>query len=106
MIKKYLLIALTLLSTTSCLKYYSLSLDRPLLVSTKAPEGPAEYKKGWEDGCNSSISAVNSPLFLSVGTAPFTYDKNFENSTLYFKAWKYGYEHCGFSLRSLAKYTF
>lgn len=106
MLKKYLSVILVLFSTSSCINYSTFDIRKPMLMSTKVPEGPAEYMKGWKDGCDSGITATNSHLLLSVGHSPFAYDQNFEGNQLYFQAWRYGFEHCGYSIRTLARYSF
>ena len=46
--KKYILILGLALVLSSC---------RPLWLGMVDPSGPPEYKLGWEDGCDSGISA-------------------------------------------------
>jgi hypothetical protein len=70
------------------------------------PEGPENYQKGWSDGCESSVAATNTNLQLFLKTHRYTLDTvRWQKDWLYRKAWGYGYQHCGFSLRAMSRYN-
>ncbi len=82
------------------------NLTKPLAVNTTPPPGPYNYQKGWKDGCETGISATNNSMQLILGTRQFTLDPQLRNDALYNKAWKYGFNHCGYSMRTVARYQF
>lgn len=98
---RYTLI-LSLLLCSACTSV----LTKPLAVNTTPPPGPYNYQKGWKDGCETGLASTNNTLQLSLGTHRFTLDDQLRNDTLYNRAWKYGFNHCGFSMRSVARYSF
>lgn len=59
------------------------------------PQGPPEYRLGWEDGCDSGVSAQGSPLFKAI----FGFKKRPEmgNNELYKQAWNEGFTYCRFT---------
>ena len=103
------ILVLALLSCSGCSTADSPVLNqltKPLAVSTTPPPGPYNYQKGWKDGCETGIASTNSSFQMSLGTHRFTLDEQLRNDTLYNRAWKYAFNHCGFSMRSLARYHF
>lgn len=81
-------------------------LTRPTPISVTPPDGPYTYQQGWRDGCESGIAATNHFFQLSVGTRQFTLDEQLRNDRLYNQAWRYAFNHCGYSMRSIARYDF
>ncbi|MCE3232153.1 MAG: hypothetical protein K0R98_410 [Rickettsiaceae bacterium] len=77
----------------------------PITLNTAPPEGPEEYQKGWHDGCESGITATNTSPLMMLGTYKYTLDEELRYNNLYNAAWKYGYNHCGYSMKSLAQYS-
>ncbi len=84
------MLAGSLLLTASC---------RPLALYGVGPEGPAEYKLGWEDGCDTGISA-DSPVFYK---AIYGYKKRPEMGAnpLYTQGWNDGFTYCRFHMGAL-----
>jgi hypothetical protein len=93
------------LSLTACGAGYKLDFSKPITLNTTPPEGPTEYRQGWSDGCESGLSATMSTFYLAVGAHQYTLDENLRYDNLYNVAWKYGYNHCGYSMRSMAQYS-
>jgi hypothetical protein len=81
-------------------------LTKPFTVNTTPPAGPHNYQQGWKDGCETGISSTNNATQLLLGTHRFTIDPGLRNDPLYNKAWRYGFNHCGYSMRSVARYQF
>lgn len=79
---------------------------KPVSLDINPPEGPRNYRQGWSDGCQTGLSSTNTNFHQAIGSYKFTLDKNLRYDPLYNKAWKYGYNHCGYSMKSLAQYSF
>ncbi len=80
--------------------------SKPVAINTNPPEGPYNYRKGWNDGCQSGLAATNTFFQMSLKTKKFTLDEKLRYDRLYNAGWKYAYNHCGYSMRSLAMYSF
>ncbi len=80
--------------------------NKPISLNTNPPKGPYDYQKGWKDGCESGIASTNTFFQTTLGTHKFTLDQSLRNDRLYNQAWRYGFNHCGYSMRALAKYDF
>lgn len=87
--KKLLILALCVLS--SC---------RPVALWWSEPEGPPEFKLGWEDGCDTGLSAQDTGYMYR---AAYGYKKRPEmaDNELYKKGWDEGFSYCRFSAASL-----
>ena len=84
-VRHSLLIAACLIALGGC---------RPLSLYGIEPEGPPEYKLGWEDGCDSGISAEKGAIFsFTVG---FRKRPEMANSQLYASGWSDGFTFCRF----------
>jgi hypothetical protein len=103
--KKILALIIISLSMTACNSGYKLDFSKPITLNTTPPEGPTEYQQGWKDGCESGISATNTSFYMTIGAHKYTLDEELRNNNLYAVAWKYGYNHCGYSMRSMAQYS-
>ena len=88
----------------------------PLLVITSAlggcrptslyfvdPAGPADYKLGWEDGCDSGVSAQGG--IVSKMIYGFKKRPELGDNELYKSAWNEGFTYCRFSLDPTGKST-
>lgn len=89
---RYGLVLLGLLAMTSC---------RPLSLYGVGPEGPPEYKLGWEDGCDSGLSAQGGALYR--GTFGFKKRPEMNDNDLYKTAWNEGFTYCRFALDPVDK---
>ena len=100
-----IILALAFLSTACTGRNHTFDWTKPVSLNTNAPDGPYNYRKGWEDGCETGLASNNTRLHLFIGSHKFTLDKQLRHDNLYSKAWNYGYNHCGFSMKALAQYS-
>lgn len=89
-----ILVVGALLAVASC---------RPLTLYGVTPAGPPEYRLGWEDGCDSGLSAQGGSLYR----ASFGFKKRPElgDNDLYKTAWNEGFTYCRFTLDPVDKAT-
>lgn len=97
------LLVLSLCSACGSLKSVG---SKPYAVDTTPPKGPHNYQQGWKDGCESGISSTNTFFQLSVGSHQFVLHNELRADKLYNQAWRYGFNHCGYAMRSLERYQF
>src|SRR5580692_8135216 len=85
--KKCLALTLLALVLSSC---------RPFWLNTVSPEGPPEYKLGWEDGCDTGLSAEGGWDYKLM----YGFKKRPEMSAndQYKQGWNEGFTYCRFSL--------
>src|SRR3954471_10869801 len=87
--KRVILIASVLLLTSAC---------RPIALQFVDPPGPPEYKLGWEDGCDSGLSAEGGWDYkLMYG---FKKRSEMAANDQYKQGWNEGFTYCRFSLAS------
>jgi len=79
---------------------------KPVALDMRAPEGPSNYQQGWTDGCTSGLASTVNSLQMTLGSYKFTLDQKLRYDKLYNVAWKYAYNHCGYSMKTLAQYNF
>jgi hypothetical protein len=84
-----------LLLTTALL----LSNCRPLVLYGVDIEGPAEYQLGWEDGCDTGLSA-DSPMFYKMMYG-FKKRPEMGANDLYKQGWNEGFSYCRFTSGAL-----
>jgi len=74
---------------------------RPPSLYLVDPAGPPEYKLGWEDGCDSGLSAQGG----MVAKMAYGFKKRPEmaDNELYKTAWNEGFTYCRFSLDPVDK---
>ena len=77
---------------------------KPVTLDMNPPKGPENYQQGWVDGCKTGVASTNTKLHLAIGSYQFTLDETLRYDELYNKAWRYGFNHCGYSMKSLAQY--
>lgn len=69
---------------------------RPVTLQMVTPSGPPEYTLGWEDGCDSGLSAEGSLEYkLLYG---FKKRPEMASSDQYKQGWNEGFTYCRFSL--------
>ena len=87
--KKRLIWALLFLSLASC---------RPVSTWFAAPDGPPEYQLGWQDGCDTGLSAQGSYIYRAV----YGFKKRPEmlENDLYKNGWNEGFSYCRYILAS------
>lgn len=71
---------------------------RPFWVLTVDPQGPPEYQLGWQDGCDSGMSAEGEWSYKLM----FGFKKRPEMSAndQYKQGWNEGFTYCRFSYSS------
>ena len=72
---------------------------RPTALQTVKPSGPPEYQLGWQDGCDTAISAKGSVIYKWI----FGFKKRpeMEAIDLYKSGWNEGFTYCRFSETNL-----
>ena len=88
---RYSLIFILFLILTSC---------RPLALSFASPEGPPEFKLGWEDGCDSGLSAEDSGTIYRLAYG-FKKRPEMIDNEQYRHGWTDGFQYCRFSAAAL-----
>lgn len=68
---------------------------RPIWLYTVDPSGPPEYRLGWEDGCDSGISAEGN--FTDKMLFGFKKRPELSASDQYKQGWNEGFTYCRFS---------
>jgi hypothetical protein len=74
----------------------ALSACRPMWLMTVNPSGPPEYQLGWEDGCDSGLSAEGSWYYKM--TYGFKKRPEMAASDQYKQGWNEGFTYCRFAL--------
>jgi hypothetical protein len=88
-IKQYAALSLLVLAVAGC---------RPLWTFTVSPSGPPEYQLGWEDGCDSGLSAEGTWDYkLTYG---FKKRPEMAANDQYKQGWNEGFTYCRFALAS------
>jgi hypothetical protein len=79
----------------------ALSGCRPSMMYWVAPEGPAEYQLGWQDGCDTGISAQGGYMYQAV----FGFKKRPEmgENDQYKQGWNEGFTYCRFVMDTYTK---
>ncbi len=89
---------LSRISRLSCaaLALLVLANCRPTTLYWVKPEGPAEYQLGWQDGCDSGLSAFSGLFYKMM----YGYKKRPElgANDLYKQGWNEGFTYCRFTL--------
>ncbi|MEZ5692149.1 MAG: hypothetical protein R3D71_10880 [Rickettsiales bacterium] len=89
MLKNKLLIILPVLAVSGC---------KPFWLNFVAPDGPPEYQLGWEDGCDSGISAEGG--WADKMMFGFKKRPELAGNDQYKQAWNEGFTYCRFSYAS------
>ncbi len=76
-----------------------LSGCRPVELWWSRPEGPPEYTAGWEDGCDTGLSAQDSGYMYR---AVYGYKRRPEmmDNEQYKNGWTEGFSYCRFTAAS------
>lgn len=83
--KKIVLAALAISSLVAC---------RPMPLYYVRVEGTPEYKLGWEDGCDTGVSAESG--FSYILAYGFKKRPELANNEQYKSAWNEGFTYCRF----------
>lgn len=75
------------------------SACRPLDLYYVDPSGPSEYQLGWQDGCDTGLSAQGGFIYKML----YGFKKRPEmgNNELYKQAWNEGFTYCRFSYAAI-----
>ncbi len=87
--KKLLIAASALLMMAGCRPMWLLAID---------PVGPPEYQLGWEDGCDTGMSAEGNWYYKM--TYGFKKRPEMAANEQYKQGWNEGFTYCRFSLDS------
>ncbi len=89
----YILLTISLLALGAC---------RPTSTYFTQPQGPPEYKLGWEDGCDTGVAATTS----GINRLMFGFKKRPElgDNELYKSAWNEGFTYCRLTTEGVDKY--
>jgi len=69
---------------------------RPMWLNTIDPPGPPEYKLGWEDGCDTGLSAEGEWYYKAM--YGFKKRPEMASNEQYKTGWNEGFTYCRFSL--------
>ena len=69
---------------------------RPADLYLVNPSGPQEYRLGWEDGCDTGLSAEGGPLYKMVWG--FKKRPEMSSNEMYKQAWNEGFTYCRFTV--------
>ncbi len=88
--KKLTLVIMVTLLVASC---------RPTDLYYVEPTGPSEYRLGWQDGCDTGLSAMGGFVYKML----YGFKKRPEmgNNEMYKQAWNEGFTYCRFSYSSI-----
>lgn len=90
MLKKRLITVALVLALGAC---------RPMWTLTVDPSGPPEYQLGWEDGCDTGMSAEGSYYYkLMYG---FKKRTELAANDQYKQGWNEGFTYCRFALDTM-----
>jgi hypothetical protein len=79
----------------------ALGACRPTSLFYITPEGPREYQLGWQDGCDTGLSAHDTFIYkIMYG---FKKRPEFGNNDQYKTGWNEGFSYCRFSIDSQSK---
>lgn len=78
----------------------TLGACRPLWMQTVSPTGPPEYRLGWEDGCDSGVSAEDSGMMYKM-VLGFKKRPEMAGEEQYKAGWNEGFSYCRFSYASI-----
>jgi hypothetical protein len=70
---------------------------RPVSIWFATPDDhPAEYQLGWQDGCDTGLSAQGSYLYRAV--YGFKKRPEMEQNDLYKQGWNEGFTYCRYAM--------
>lgn len=69
---------------------------RPVSTWFAQPDGPAEYQLGWQDGCDTGLSAQGTYIHRAV----YGFKKRTEmlENDLYKSGWNEGFTYCRYAI--------
>jgi hypothetical protein len=88
-LRKTVLLLFALVLVSSC---------RPISIWFASPDGPPEYKLGWEDGCDTGLSAQGTYIYRAI--YGFKKRPEMADNDQYKAGWNEGYSYCRFAMAS------
>ena len=88
----------------SCRMPDNFGFYQPVLMETRVPDGPAEYKAGWHGGCRSALASkvfANSSVYQS-GPGTYFGSGAFSHDSMYQTGWGQGWFSC---VLTIAEFT-
>lgn len=89
------------LAVTGCTgKDGEFDIRKPYSLDLTPPEGPAEYERGWSDGCESGMHAYSNNFMKALRSFEFRQDPKLRGNKMYYQAWKDAYLYCAIYLET------
>ena len=85
-----ILIALAVLVIAGC--HNPITEPKPLFLETKLTYGPAEYRQGYQDGCESALGAYGNSYQKTMYGLQKTAE--YQNNRMYNQVWKDAWAYC------------
>lgn len=95
--KKILLFITTLILLNSCRPPDNFGFYQPITLSTKVPDGPAEYQAGWYAGCRTAMSQkgfANGGVYLADNHGPNLGSGIYQHDSGFQTGWGQGWFAC------------
>lgn len=92
MIKRTLTLLLLPLAINGCYSLPDSLKPMPWLFKQVPKDAPAEFKKGWYDGCESGLASMTNSFYRS--SYRFQQDPALRKDPVYYKTWKDTYTFC------------
>lgn len=84
-----------MMSISACTgKGGTLDLRKPVSLNLEPPQGPNEYRQGWQDGCESGMNAYSSQFYKSLKVFKLKQDPLLRNNKMYYQVWKDAFLYC------------
>lgn len=91
LIQIFFIVAVSIIFTGCEHMYNQITKPRPYGLAP-TPEGTAIFKQGWEDGCDTGLSAYGNDTYKRLYT--FKQDLVLVDNPEYYRAWKDAYLYC------------
>jgi hypothetical protein len=97
MFLKVMVLVLALNSCTVGGRY--MSYGKPFSLNTTPPSGTPQFRLGWQHGCSSALSGVNTTASLMAQTHRYyIHGKLWNDGGRYKTGWKDGYNYCSYHM--------
>ncbi len=103
---KFLVFVIVIFNANSCRMPDSFGFYQPITMSLAVPDGPAEYKAGWHDGCTSALG-------LKTFANAFVYEKGkgpsltaiYQHDPVYQTAFGQGMSSCSLHVATFVAFS-
>lgn len=95
MMKRFLYLIVLCLTLTGCTEghgFFRETFKPTPFRMGKAPDGPPDYKSGWNDGCETGLATMTSNYYKTF--YKFKQDPKMIHNKMYYQAWKDSYTYC------------